>query len=348
VENEKERDFLFDNIKGLLILCVVYAHFLRATTFDLGTWGSAIYSTFFCFIMQAFLFTSGYFSKKTDKCKETAIENFLFPYLILTVIMYIVRVLFFGWDNSKLHFIEPSMALWYLLVLFFYRYFIKDAKKLTHLLPLSILLSLLSGFVPFLNENLSLGRVFGFLPFFISGYLCTPEHIERIRQIPKVAIAPLLLILPVFGGIIAYTGIGWNSILFKRPYLDEGLTAMQGILERSALMLIAFVWIVVFIAMLPRAKTILSVAGQGTITVFVLHIIVRYGIKATQVFGQQNVYSYFCLFLCAVFVTWIFSRPLIVKLYQRSLCLLYNEILWICDKVVNSSRRLVLPRGFNH
>lgn len=348
MEHRKERDFLFDNIKGVLIFCVVYAHFLRATTFELETWGSAIYATFFCFIMQVFLFVSGYFSKKVEKCKETAIESFLFPYLILTVVMYFMRVLIFGWDNSKLHFTEPSMALWYLLVLFFYRYFIKDVAKIPFLFPISVILSLFSGFVPFLNENLSLGRVFGFLPFFIGGYLCTSEHIEKMRKIPKIVTIPLLMILPAFGGIIAYTGIGWNSILFKRPYASEGLSAIQGLLERGGLMLIALAWIIVFIALIPRTKTILSSVGQGTMTVFVLHIIIRYGIKATQIFGQQNAYSYFCLLLCAIATIWIFSRPWVVFLYNRSLSQLYNEILRLYKKVANSSKKLVLPQGFDH
>ncbi len=348
MKNGKERDFLFDNIKGVLIFCVVYAHFLRATTFELGSWGSAIYATFFCFIMQAFLFVSGYFSKKTEKCKAGAIENFLFPYLILTVLMYLMRVLFFGWDDSALHFIEPSMALWYLLVLFFYRYFLKDVTRFSHLFPMSIALSLFSGFVPFLNESLSLGRVFGFLPFFIGGYLCTPSHIEKLRRISKWVLLPLLLILPAFGGIIAYTGLGWSSILFKRPYADEGLTALQGLLERSSLMAIAFAWIIIFLALMPRTKTILSTVGQGTMTVFVLHIIVRYGIKATQIFGQQNSYSYFCLLLSAACVTWLFSRPVVVRAYGYTLYLSYHGILRFYSRAAGFLRRCTLPRSFNH
>lgn len=348
MEHAKERDFLFDNIKGVLIFCVVYAHFLHATTFELATWGGAIYSTFFCFIMQVFLFVSGYFSKKVDKCRATSVEVFLFPYVVLTVIMYFMRVLIFGGEHASLHFIKPSMALWYLLVLFFYRYFIKDLAKIPYLLPISIVISLLSGLVPFLNENLSLGRVFGFLPFFVGGYLCTPAHLEKMRQIPKGISVPLLLILPAFGGVIAYTGIGWHSILFKRSYASEGLGAMQGLFERGGLMLIALAWIIIFVSLLPRTKTFFSSIGQGTMTVFILHIIIRYEIKATKIFGQQDVYSYFCLLLCTAATIWFFSRPWVIDVYNWCLGFLYRGIPWMIEKVYHSSKKFVLPRSFDH
>lgn len=334
------RDYLFDNLKGILIFCVVYAHFLKATTFQTDTPGGAVYCIFFCFIMQSFLFVSGYFSKNSDTSRAKAVKAFLFPYFILTLVMYGARVLIFGCDNASLHFIKPSMALWYLLALFFYRYGLKTFVSIPYFLPVSFLLSLASGFIPFFDERLSLGRVFGFLPFFILGYCFEPRHIEKLRRLPGWAAAVMFLSLLLFGIAIAYTGIGWESILFKRAYVEQGLAPMQGLLERSALILISLGWIALFLARLPRHKTFLTSAGQGTMTVFALHIIVRYWIKATKVFGDQNLFSYAALFFFAAAATWAFSRPLIVKGYQEVMTAMYRTFLYLLRRTQRKARSL--------
>lgn len=207
------RDYLFDNLKGILIFCVVYAHFLKATTFQTDTLGGAVYCIFFCFIMQSFLFVSGYFSKDMDTSRAKAVKAFLFPYFILTLVMYSARVLIFGFDNASLHFIKPSMALWYLLALFFYRYGLKAFVKIPHFLPVSFFLSLASGFVPFLDERLSLGRVFGFLPFFILGYCFKPYR--------KAAQAAWL----DYGGDVSFTAAVWYRYRIHRDRL--GLHPVQ-------------------------------------------------------------------------------------------------------------------------
>lgn len=334
------RDYLFDNLKGILIFCVVYAHFLKATTFQTDTLGGAVYCIFFCFIMQSFLFVSGYFSKNTDTARAKAVKAFLFPYFILTLVMYGARVLIFGHDNASLHFIKPSMALWYLLTLFFYRYGLKAFVKIPHFLPVSFFLSLASGFMPFLDERLSLGRVFGFLPFFILGYCFKPSHIEKLRRLPGWTTAVMFLSLPLFGIAIAYTGIGWDSILFKRAYVEQGLAPMQGLLERSALILISLGWIALFLSCLPRHKTFLTSAGRGTMTVFALHIIVRYWIKATKVFGDQNLFCYAVLFLFAAASAWAFSRPAVVRLYQSAMTTAYRACLYLLRRIQRRARYL--------
>ena len=116
-----ERNYLFDNIKGILIFSVVIAHFFRASSsFSVPTFGGVTYIISFSYIMQGFLFISGYFSRNLEKCRNTAFQTFLFPYLILMPIMYCIRLSIFG----KAHFdlTLPTMALWYLLTLFVYQF----------------------------------------------------------------------------------------------------------------------------------------------------------------------------------------------------------------------------------
>ena len=84
----KERDYLFDNIKGYLIISVITAHFFRVSGyFAAGTPSRFIYIISFTYIMQGFLFVSGYFSKNVDKCRAGAFKNFIIPYVIFVYLL---------------------------------------------------------------------------------------------------------------------------------------------------------------------------------------------------------------------------------------------------------------------
>lgn len=61
---EKERDYLFDNIKGLLIFLVVFGHLISYSSFKKIHSIDFIYLSIYIFHMPIFVFISGYFSKK--------------------------------------------------------------------------------------------------------------------------------------------------------------------------------------------------------------------------------------------------------------------------------------------
>ena len=140
----KQRDYMFDTFRGILMLSIPMSHFTKMSGnlyselylgggFPQATFGGFIYITINVFVMQAFMFLSGYFSKKPERARETAFKTFMWPYLVFTVIYFGVRYFFFG--NAHLDFLSPPFALWFLFALFFYRFFLKDMVKLKWLLP---------------------------------------------------------------------------------------------------------------------------------------------------------------------------------------------------------------------
>ena len=60
----KERDYLFDNYKAFLIVLVVVGHFIEVASDD-NVMMETMKWIIFSFHMPAFVFISGYFSKKT-------------------------------------------------------------------------------------------------------------------------------------------------------------------------------------------------------------------------------------------------------------------------------------------
>ena len=79
-EQIKQRDYMFDTFRGLLMWSIPLSHFTRvAGNFHQDSLSGVIYITINVFVMQAFVFLSGYFSKKPDRSKETSFHTFLWP-----------------------------------------------------------------------------------------------------------------------------------------------------------------------------------------------------------------------------------------------------------------------------
>lgn len=322
-ENLSNRNHLFDNIKAILIFSVVLAHYFRASTaFDTDNLGGMVYITSFSYIMQAFFFISGYFSGSPQKCRDTAFKTFLYPYLILMPLMYGIRYLIFGTANFDLTL--PTMALWYLLTLFFYRYFLINLVRMKNILPISFIISLTAGFVPWFDSTLSIGRTLAFLPFFLMGYYFKSEWIEQIRKIPKTAsFLILVLLLALAAALSMLEAVPLEAFHMKNSYEATGLGNLEGMAVRLLLSIISIAWIMIFINLLPRRKTFLAVIGQNTMTVYVLHIIIRYFVKAFG-FPFDDDISFLLLAALAITSVWLFSRPFTASLYQRIMDGLYQ------------------------
>jgi fucose 4-O-acetylase-like acetyltransferase len=325
--NRKERDYLFDNIKGLLIFSVVVAHYFRASaSFSVPTFGGVAYIISFSYIMQGFLFVSGYFSRNLAKCRQTAFKMFLFPYLLMMPIMYFIRYSIFG--HAHFDITLPTMALWYLLTLFVYRFLLKDLVRIPYILPISLVVAIAAGLVPSLDSTLSLGRTFSFLPFFLFGYYFKADWIEKIRRLPKICGWGTLALLIGACSYIAFSrAFPITALYMKSSYASTHLSVSHGIIVRIVIYLLAMAWIFVFVSITPKAKTILSGIGLNTMPVYILHIIMRYAVKSMGEHFGQDIPSYLILIVAALLSVWLFSRPPVAKWYDRTIDIIYEAVI---------------------
>jgi len=151
--------------------------------FSQASLSGIVYITINVFVMEAFVFLSGYFSKKPDRARETSYKTFLLPYLVWTFIYFLFRYAYFG--KAHLNFLLPPFALWFLWSLFFYRFLLKDLIKIKYILPITLILYLLVGQIYFFNDFMALGRTISYLPFFMLGYYCNADHIQQIQNLKK-------------------------------------------------------------------------------------------------------------------------------------------------------------------
>lgn len=119
----KERIAYWDNMKAILIFLVVLGHFLLSISKkDSMVLGLGYY--IYLFHMPAFVFVSGFFSKRyINKLKATGeievnkIAGYLCLYVILNLMIWLVSFIFHGTSLFSIDLLRMEGAPWYLLAM---------------------------------------------------------------------------------------------------------------------------------------------------------------------------------------------------------------------------------------
>ncbi len=311
---DNTRDYLFDNLRAVLILLVVWGHILTSLKSDYNS-ARSVYIFVFFFHMPAMVFISGYFSKNLEKIRSNAFITILIPYLILNFINYLFRSRIIHDVNSGYRFFQPYWGLWYLLVLFIWRFFLKDIIKMRFLMPISIVIAVLCGWSKEFSEYMALGRVIYFLPFFLLGYYCTAEHITKIRKLPKLL---GVVVVVVVASVSMYLSLKkWFKIeylLLRKPYAQD--EQLKGMLIRILIYIIAFAMIIAITNLMTARKNFLSYIGTSTLTIYVLHLFTIPVLAKIELFRKQPYLYLVYSFFIAALIVYIYSLPFVKKGYD--------------------------------
>ncbi len=314
---QKKREYLFDNYKVLLIVLVVIGHFIdpcydqNPFLYELK-WGIA------AFHMPAFIFISGYFSKKNHSVKKL-ISSLIIPYFVYEVIYYLVYTLLLDKD-TELYFTRPKFTLWYLLALFVWRLAMPAVKKLPYYMPLTLAGGLLIGLAG-LGNFLSIPRILFFFPFFLAGTEFDSAWLVRFRNTKGYAGA--LAILGAFA-VFLFTDKYHRRLpvkIFYGRYSYEalGLEPLEGILIRIVCYGISFVLIYLFMLVLPSERKSYSYLGERTMAVYIFHGIIYSCVKHESDIlhsirsGRESA----LLILCCLALVWAVSRKPFVQFTDR-------------------------------
>ena len=187
-----QREYLFDNYKVLLILLVVIGHFIEPSN-DQNSFLYELKWGIVAFHMPAFIFISGYFSKRIPSLKKM-LCGLVIPYFVYEILYYLLYTFVLD-KETGFYFARPKFSLWYLMALFAWRLFSPLVEKIPGCMILSVIAGILIGFTDFGNF-LSIPRILFFFPRplpepeGVSG--CT-DHLGRFcrffiyRQLPSSA-----------------------------------------------------------------------------------------------------------------------------------------------------------------
>ncbi len=314
IAKENPRDYLMDNLRAILIILVVLGHLL-ASMKSKNEIINSIYIFIYTFHMPAMVFVSGYFSKNLEKIRRNAFVTIFIPYLILSIINYIYKLLVIQEEFYPFHVFRPSWGLWYLLALFFWKFFLKDLLKLRHVLLFSFIFAILSGFSGEFNEYMALARVACFLPFFVLGNYCRTRHIVRVRKLPKILSCIILVAVAAVSVYASYRKLfDTEALYFRSPYPDE--SRIESMLVRIILYVIALCMLFALINLVTAKKTFLSYVGRNTMTVYVLHLFVIPILEKLELFKNRSyLYLIYSVIMTAALV-FLFTRGFVKQAYD--------------------------------
>ncbi|HLR21195.1 MAG TPA: acyltransferase family protein [Tissierellaceae bacterium] len=319
------RKAYFDNAKFLLMLLVVFGHLLQPFTEE-DHWLYDLYLTIYSFHMPAFIFISGYFSKsftRKEKQVKKSVYKFIIPYIIFQWIYSLYYWLIGRNDSFSLNLLVPNWSLWFLLSMFFWRIslYLFDKLKPGLGISISILGSLLIGYVPFIGRELTLQRTFVFLPFFITGYYFKKSSMESFKKFRWRRW--LFLILPIIFLIIRCTPSIDKHVFFgSKPYEDFlGLVELGAVVRLFSLIL-GFIGVVGFLGIVPEKEYFYTKNGQNTIIVYLLHGFFIQGLRAINFSGcDLHTWAYlglvFVLVLGSFILTMFLSSDLVTNTYKK-------------------------------
>lgn len=303
----KKRDYLFDNYRFLLIYLVVAGHFIEPC-FQNNLLLSGIRSFIFSFHMPAFIFISGYFSKKTASLSKL-IQNLLIPYFVYEIIYYLLYTYIIH-KETKLYLAWPKFTLWYLIALFAWRIATPWIRKIPLCLPLAFLGGLLIGFSE-LDNFLSIPRIVYFYPFFLAGTMFSGSWVAKMRGFRRrklilaVGFPTLLLLLFVLCRYAQTIQIFYG----RYSYAVMGLESLEGILTRIISYAVSFAFTFAFMMLLPGKERKFSYMGQRTLPVYIFHGLLFQTLShTTSWLSQISSFPQTCFLLVfCLFLVWLLS-----------------------------------------
>ena len=309
IMSTKSRNYFLDNYKAFLILLVVIGHFIEPC------YTNNLFLTFlkwiiFSFHMPAFIFISGYFSKKS-MTPEKLIQKLVIPYFVFELLYYFLYV-FVIHKETGLYFNRPKFSLWYLMSLFFWRIITPYIKKIPGNLVIAVIAGLLIGFTQ-LGNFFSIPRTLFFYPFFLAGYYFQENWFETVRAYWKSFTAGLAGLSAILGGWVLLTRHPLSPFIFygRYSYADTNLTNVQGVFVRLLCYGISFLAIFALCAVIPRKQHFYSILGVRTMSIYLFHGLIYSILKDGRILEQVNTPAETCLLLfCCVLLTFALATEL--------------------------------------
>lgn len=266
------RDPYLDNARGLLIGLVVLGHVLTAVT---TTSADVLNLWIYTFHMAAFVTVSGYVARNwvgTPRQAAALITSLVIPYVLLDLLHGAIGSALTG-STFRPSVLTPAFTLWFLLALVLWRLATPVIRALRYPLVLAVALSLLLPLERALDSTLTLGRVVGFLPFYVLGVCATPALVDRLRSAGarlRVAGGIYLVVLLVVSWILSERAHrGW--FFMNGSYRADDLSPTTGLLVRSGVLVAGLLGTVAILVLTPRASSWLTRWGRNSLAIYVVH-----------------------------------------------------------------------------
>ena len=299
----KNRVVYWDNLKGLLIFLVVVGHFWLDASYRSVLTLPIVF--IFAFHMPFFTYISGYFA--SSKVNVKSVVKLLCLYIIGNILCY----LFFSSSLSNVW--KPAYHTWYLLALLVWRFVTPYIAKEKWSLLLSVILSIVIGFCPIVDNVLCVSRILVLYPFFLFGYKCRFGYCDFLNH------WKFLNFLCAFSGAI----VSFCCIFVSHNYSRENLlffpyAGMSDMIYRIFVFLFSFCMIVVLrLCMVNKRLLFLSNWGQYSLWIYFFHRFIVLGLNSFMNGISRSWQYVFISIVFSVVICCVFGNPWVGNILNR-------------------------------
>lgn len=318
------RIYQWDTLKFVLILLVVFGHFIHSYTED-AIISEKLYVFILGFHMPAFLFISGIFSKKTIQTKNyrKCFEYFVL-YVFCKVCIFISKILI--QENYDFSLFDESGVPWYAFALIAFVLFtiLLQQVQPVYLFVFSIILGCIIGYDDAIGDLFVSSRIVVFYPFFLAGYLLDGHKLLQFlsKFYFKIIGVGIFLAWACYIQFIPNATNLWHPLVTGRETLDK--YGINYFWYRALYYVVIFLLIFSAIALTPNRNSIISTWGSRSIQVYTLHrglIYIFYHFynadRLLAHFGNKP--TMFVLFILSILLTIFLSLPFWETPLQRIL-----------------------------
>ena len=302
----QNRDYFFDNYKALLIVLVVVGHFIEPC-YDNNVFLSGLKWMIFSFHMPAFIFISGYFSKREISFGKL-VQKLVIPYFVYELIYYFLYV-FIIHKETGLYFARPKFSLWYIMALFFWRLVTPYLKKIPGHIFIAVTAGLLVGMTE-LDNFFSIPRILVFFPFFLAGYHFERDWFEKIKEKAGRLLAVFSLYLGGCLALVLTFRVHLTPKIFYGRYSYEEMDTGygEGILVRLACYGVSFLAVFLISTIISRKPHGYSRLGQRTMPIYLFHGLVYSVLSATPLLESvSEIWQGILLIVFCLTLSWLLS-----------------------------------------
>lgn len=260
----------FDNAKGILILFIIVAHVFSACA-DYYGYEDNFFKFCSLFMIPCFFFISAYFSSKSKRSRISRILNMVKIYLIWQIIITMYYSFVLKTMNFSFNVLYPRYTYWFLVTMITYLILEYVFEKMNYkiMIPLSFVISLVAGFIPFIGEYASLARTFTFLPFYVIGFyakdlkLVDKLRSEKFRKTFIIASVIILILLLLNDDIMPY-----RLLRGKYSYYDVTGSLASVFFKRILFYIFSLIVSGTFFKVMSDKETIFTKLGQNTLYIY--------------------------------------------------------------------------------
>ena len=264
----------------------------------------------FCslFMIQCFFFISAYFSSKS---KRSRILNMVKIYLIWQIVITIYYSFVLHTMNFSFNILYPRYTYWFLVTMITYLILEYAFEKANYkiMIPLSFVISLAIGFIPFIGEYASLARTFTFLPFYVIGFyakdlkLVDKLRSENFRKTFIIASVIILILLLLNDDIMPY-----RLLRGKYSYYDVTGSLASVFLKRILFYIFSLIVSVAFFKIVPSGETLFTKLGQNTLYIYLTQGAIIKTLVTYDLMFDNVVLGNILLFIIVVVLTFVFGK----------------------------------------